>query len=1034
MGHLMTRFVLRLALLAMLFSSLAVPAAAQQARQQQADPPRGLAIPDGSGQVNVDGSCADFADALSLPFDDVGGAISKVYLKHDGTFLYVCIQAAPGTFADRFASVYLDPQGDGAGVTFAQKDDYSLRWRADNEDINLDTFGTFAGNGAANGYTRTDAFDGTWSAQASAGPNGETFEYAISAGRFGVAPCKQFGLAAYHHWAGAVGNDYGWPGSYAFDRPGTWTAAYLDTPACREVPESGTIAYVYRGDAADAASFKALLEGAGYTVQLVPLGAVLATDFSAFDLILIAHDSGELASWSWGADPVTADRVAQIRAPNRPILGIGEGGYAFFGEIASFIGWPNGWHGPLDSARRPALVSTTHYSGVAGDPVKLYGAPVDEVGIYLGPTGAAPPSDVTVIGLEPLSPDHAPLIRQGCAELWGFSGSPDAMTADGKQLFLNAVAYNIRFQCPPPTPPQPECSLVKTAAPPAGTSVAPGDTIEYTLSYTNCKDRRGRLLDSVPVDTTLVPGSVTGGGTLAPDGAIQWEIGALANGSVTFTVLVYDTVCRKGQPQISNQATMLLAGEAPIASALVQHPVTCPPISMPNDQPPYAEQEVSIHPYPLITGTPSAIQVRLTNSSATPQPVKVSFQASPERFGIGIPFSAFDVQELVIPANSSVIVTSSFTPVSSGHYCISIKIEDNSPTPRYEPIFTYRNLDVTENLTPGQPDDLVFRVANPLPSTQNINLVVVNTCPGWVATVIPATLSNVGPNGGDVRDATLRVTPPNPATLGSGCHIDVQGWIGDELIGGIRKLDVPPVHLPPDVNPPWLEPEISTIPSPPVLGQPAQICVELQNPLAVPRTVSLDFEVADFGAGIGFAPVGTLTNVVLPPNSNNRYCITWTPTASTNLHRCILVTLRQAGYRDMRSQLNLDVRRSLISDIGSLAIPLNIGNPTGVRQPLRFQLQPYGINPYWVPVIVGPGGGDPPPDALDAGQQVQLELRFRPRTLSLSDVVRQGKPPADYRFGDVSRVDVGVFLGDAEESGFTVRLETPQLFLPIIRR
>ena len=47
---------------------------------------------------------------------------------------------------------------------------------------------------------------------------------------------------------------------------------------------------------------------------------------------------------------------------------------------------------------------------------------------------------------------------------------------------------------------------------------------------------------------------------------------------------------------------------------------------------------------------------------------------------------------------------------------------------------------------------------------------------------------------GDIRDATLHVIPPNPAILGTGCHIDVQGWIGDQpghasprpLVGGRR--------------------------------------------------------------------------------------------------------------------------------------------------------------------------------------------------------------------------------------------------------
>lgn len=48
-------------------------------------------------------------------------------MKHDGTNLYVCVQAKPGTRTDRFETVYLDPQGDGSSYEFARKDDYGLK-------------------------------------------------------------------------------------------------------------------------------------------------------------------------------------------------------------------------------------------------------------------------------------------------------------------------------------------------------------------------------------------------------------------------------------------------------------------------------------------------------------------------------------------------------------------------------------------------------------------------------------------------------------------------------------------------------------------------------------------------------------------------------------------------------------------------------------------------------------------------------------------------------------------------------------------
>jgi uncharacterized repeat protein (TIGR01451 family) len=102
---------------------------------------------------------------------------------------------------------------------------------------------------------------------------------------------------------------------------------------------------------------------------------------------------------------------------------------------------------------------------------------------------------------------------------------------------------------------------------------------------------------------------------------------------------------------------------------------------------------------------------------------------------------------------------------------------------------------------------------------------------------------------------------------------------------GIRKVDVPPVHLPSNINPPWEEPEIVFIPTPPVAGSPGQLCIELNNPLGVAKTVTVEFSAADFGAGIGFTPIATRA-FILPPHTFARYCVPWTPSASGTLHRC----------------------------------------------------------------------------------------------------------------------------------------------------
>jgi uncharacterized repeat protein (TIGR01451 family) len=627
--------------------------------------------------------------------------------------------------------------------------------------------------------------------------------------------------------------------------------------------------------------------------------------------------------------------------------------------------------------------------------------------------------------------DHADLILQGCRLLWGNSGNPLQMNTDGHILFLNAVEYMLTFQCPTEPPPPPEIcvQVTKTAVPADGTPVTPGTVIEYTITYTFSNNpecnlpSEAHLVDSIPIDTTFVPGSATDGISPGADGSLTWTVFA-SNTSQTksFQVVVDESQC-VNQRRVNNRAGLLISGQPPVVSDIVSHPVECPPVGFPNDEPLFAEQDVQIHPYPLLVGHPSQISVRIVNFTASSQAVTVEFQTSPDKFGIGLTFATFDSRAVVIPAHGSVIVKGVFVPASSGHYCIQIRISNPLLT---EPLITQRNIDVTENLQPGVPDTLTFKVGNPTASLATIILVVDNTCPGWSAAIIDplgGTLTNMTP--GEIRDATLQVTPPNPATLGSGCHIDVQGWIGSTLIGGIRKLDVPPVHLPVDVQPPWEEPEISLRPDPPVTGHSGQICIELQNPLATPVDVTVDFSVADFGAGIGFSPVGS-RNITLPPLSIDRYCIDWTPSSSGTLHRCVLVTLHQSGYMDQQSQRNIDIRHPLPLSLGQLDIPFVVGNPDIITHTWTYTSTVFGIDPYWAPVIQT-GGGDPPPDFLGPGQSMNLHLHLVPSG-GLSPLA----PPTDYSYGDVSKVEVTVLLDGQPYGGFTLELDPPQLFLPVI--
>ena len=988
------------------------------------DIPGALGIPLMTGKPAVDGVCAvgEYAGTLAQTFMDGNGQLATVYIGHDGFFLYLCMHAQPGTFDGRFGSLYLDPQGDGSSYTFAQKDDYALH-------VNIPgtTRTSYNGTGVANGYVLNPSVGTFWDGSSLADAAGETVEWRVSIFEFGFGNCGAlFGLGAYHHWFTGTGDDYGWPSNQWFDQPHTWQLVYLLNGPCNPPPgEGGKIAYVFRGTTADATSFYNLLVTNGYTVTLVPLGDVVATGFSTFDLILVADDTGSLNDW--GSSGLTDSQVGQIKAGNKPIIGLGEGGYAFFGKLLLFIGWPNGWHGPDDDTANAGTPPANTIFGSLISPLTTYNSPVNEASIYI--QGQTLPSDVFPIGIEIPDSAHSNIIMQGCRMLWGYSGNPLSMVTDGKTLFLNSILYMRFFQCPSETPiePGPCLKIDKTDNLPVGATVQPGDVIEYMITYTfsnapACRlPTQGRLTDYVPMGTEFVPGSASDGISPGPDGLLAWSVTAAAGTQTkSFKVQVVDAVCTIGQ--IANRATLYIPGFTPLTTADVTHTVICGPITFPNDAPSYAEEEVNIYPYPLLLGKPSQVEVTLFNNSTVSQAVTVEFQTSPDHFGIGLTFNTFDTDVITIPPMSHAIARGIFTPSASGHYCIQVKITgSNLPNPLY----TQRNLDVTESLKGGVPDMLTFSVSNPTSSIADVNLVVDNTCPGWTAIVNPPTLTGMAP--GEVLTATLVVTPPDPVVLGSGCHIDVQGWIGDRMIGGIRKLDVPPVHLPTDVNPPWEEREISFAPETPVVGQPGQICIELQNPLAITQTVTVVFSVADFGAGIGFTPL-TPQSFDLPPYSIDKYCVSWTPGASGTLHRCVLVTLQQPGYQDMHSQRNVDLRRMPVSGLGGLDIPFVIGNPDLVGHTLKLVPTLYGLDPSWqVEFYINPG--DPPPDVLGAGETVNLHM--------ILVGLKNGYLPeagTGSKFGDVAKIQVAVLLDGEQIGGFTILIDNMQLFIPLLQK
>ena len=201
------------------------------------------------------------------------------------------------------------------------------------------------------------------------------------------------------------------------------------------------VAYVYE-DGDDTAvetahSYQALLSGEGFVVDLKPLDTITAsTNFWPYEVIIVGPKTGSGASWgSTGA-------VSSVDDSYKPIVGLGEGGYAFFGKLGLDIGYGNGWHG---SETGVYVVDTS--SDVWADPypitipkdqiVMVY-TMTSQVGIHI----PVRPVDVTLIGRETGDTEHYSIVEEESRYLlWGFDGSPEAMTDTGKELFANVVWY-----------------------------------------------------------------------------------------------------------------------------------------------------------------------------------------------------------------------------------------------------------------------------------------------------------------------------------------------------------------------------------------------------------------------------------------------------------------------------------------------------------------------------------------------------------------------------------------------------------------
>lgn len=206
-------------------------------------------------------------------------------------------------------------------------------------------------------------------------------------------------------------------------------------PALKDVGRNGAVAYLYASDKNSAEAFKAVLDADGFKVELIESGTAGKVDFSKYGMVVIGKDT-ERVEWE--------DIASAVEKAGRPVLGLGEGGYTFFGHrgLKLAIGSPHGAHNELTFAQAVIPVDPEKSpfwtrAALSGKKIPVFRSS-GNVQIYV----PKPIEGVVLLGGDQNSANYYTIVRQGDGfVLWGYTGVPDDFTAEGRKLFLATCRY-----------------------------------------------------------------------------------------------------------------------------------------------------------------------------------------------------------------------------------------------------------------------------------------------------------------------------------------------------------------------------------------------------------------------------------------------------------------------------------------------------------------------------------------------------------------------------------------------------------------
>lgn len=208
------------------------------------------------------------------------------------------------------------------------------------------------------------------------------------------------------------------------------------------------VAYIYYGDTHDAYSFKSLLDDNGLSTNLINVSTITAETFAGYDLIIIGHNTGYDVTWR-GSDL----QVSIINNTNLPIIGLGNGGYTFFGSDGLHLRIGYDWGNSSFSKTEIDVINSSHDifntpNDIPSGTIQLYASGwTGDMGVFLRQkvyylNMTIVPGNIEIFGKVPGSLNRYCLLNQDYRYfLWGFIEPRGRMTDLGTNLFINVVNF-----------------------------------------------------------------------------------------------------------------------------------------------------------------------------------------------------------------------------------------------------------------------------------------------------------------------------------------------------------------------------------------------------------------------------------------------------------------------------------------------------------------------------------------------------------------------------------------------------------------